>query len=197
MSWRIGLIACLTATMLATASARACVPMPMPPMLPGESQDAYKVRIDALFRQQAEDQQRARQADAVSEADLIFVGRTTDWYPPIRIPRARPGRPLPPVPLPRFEFPMPSYFKPVAWFRGAPSTDLFALRGENTSCGPMGFGDTMPATKGDLFVFFAHKGPLTQSTMIDAIAVDAITDPMLLDFVAPYRGKSPGVKNTK
>jgi len=192
MSWRIALTACLTATMLAAAPARGCVPWPAPPMLPGESQEAYKARADALMRQQVAEAKRARQADAVERADVIFVGRAVDWYPPVRLPRVRPGQPPPPAPMPRLDFPLPSYFKPVAWFRGGPSTDLFALRGSNTSCGPTGFGDTGFAMKGDLFVFFARRGPLTQRTMIDAIAVDDIVDPALLDFVARYRKPAAG-----
>ena len=187
MMWRIGFGACLAAAMLAAVPARACTPVPLPPPQPGETQEAYQARVAAEQREQAVRWVKERQADDLQRADLIFIGRTTDWYPPYRMPRLRPGQPPPPIPMPRFGFPMPSYFKPVAWFRGGPSTDLFSLRGSNTSCGPMGFGDTLSATKGDLFVFFARKGPLSQRTMIDAIALGSIVDPALVDFVTKYR----------
>lgn len=191
MSWRSVLPGLFLAATCFALPAHACVPAMLPPQRPDESQDAYKTRVDAEMRRQAEQWAIERQANAVSEADLIFVGRTTDWWPPARMPKLRPGQRVPPPVLVPLVFPAPVYFKPVAWFRGEPSTDLFALRGSTTSCGPIGFGDTGAAMKGDLYVFFARKGPLSQKTMIDAISVDAITDPALIEFVAKYRGRSP------
>ena len=109
----------------------------------------------------------------------------------MRLPRARPGRPPPPVPLPRLiPYPAPTYFKPIDWFRGAKTTALFKVSRSNTSCGPMSLGDTTFSQAGSLYVFFARNGPLTERTLIDAIAVDKITDPVLIDFVAGYRGRA-------
>jgi len=55
----------------------------------------------------------------------------------------------------------------------------------------MSLGDTTGSDTGDLFVFFAHKRPLSANTIIDAIAVGSITDPALTDFVAKYRNAKP------
>ena len=50
----------------------------------------------------------------------------------------------------------------------------------------MALGDTTSSKEGDLFVFFARKGRISDDTLIDAIAVDKINDPALMDLVAPY-----------
>ena len=42
-------------------------------------------------------------------------------------------------------------------------------------------------------MFFAAKTPLFRENLIDAIAVDSITDPALTDFVAKYRKAKPKV----
>jgi len=166
--------------------------MPPPPPNPGETQQAYRARIDAEQREQQARWFRERQAGNLERADVIFIARDTPWSPPYR-PQWRSGRLLPPKLIP-FSYPMPTYFKPIAWFRGGKATGLFKVTGGNTSCGPYSLGDTTFSQTGQLFVFFAHKGPLNDKTLIDAIAVDKINDPALMDFVAPYRGKSPAAK---
>lgn len=174
---------------------QACV-ITMPPPLPGESPQAYQTRVAEERRQEAERWAKARQADALREADRIFIGRYTFWSPPYRpapVRRARPGQPPPLVPLPappRIKFPLSSYYEPIDWFRGAPSTALFRVRGENTSCGPTSIGDTAGGSEGALYLFFARKGPLSEKTLIDAIALDKIDDPVLLAFVEKHRGKA-------
>ncbi|WP_447728588.1 hypothetical protein [Sphingomonas koreensis] len=196
MMRRIALAAALGAAAFITSSSWACSMAPAEPLLPGESPDAYQARVAEKHRHEAEKWARERQTDALRRADRIFIGRDTDWTPPYRSPpmrRARPGQPPPLVPVPvppvLIEFPAPSYYKPVDWFRGARSTALFRVRGSNTSCGPMSVGDTTNSSEGDLYVFFARSGPLSEKTLIDAIALDKIDDPALLAFVARHRGK--------
>lgn len=60
-------------------------------------------------------------------------------------------------------------------------------------CGPMSFGDTSQSQPGDHYLFFARKGPLTETTLIDAIALDSIDHPALNAFVAQYR-KRPAAR---
>lgn len=195
MIGRIALVAALSVAALFASPALACSPVPVPPPLPGESPEAYKARIAEQERKQAADWMRARQTNALQHADRIFIGRDTAWVPPYRQPpvrRTRSGQPIPPpVPVPPvvIEYPAPSYFKPVGWFRGTQSRTLFRVNRSLTSCGPMSIGDTTNSEPGNLYVFFARKGPLSEKTLIDAIAVDKIGDPALLAFVARYRGK--------
>ena len=65
---RFGLAVCLPALMLATP-ARACMPAPLPAPLPTETQEAYRIRVDASQRQQQADWARERQAEALRSAD--------------------------------------------------------------------------------------------------------------------------------
>ena len=195
MTVRAILIAAVTAAGLIASPARACTSALMPPPRSGESADAYSARVAEERRQQAEKWAKERQVIALRDADRIFIGRDTFWTPPYRSPpvrRARSGQPpqlVPPPVSPRIEFPVSSYYKPIGWFRGEPSTGLFRVKGENTSCGPMSIGDTTNSTEGDLYLFFARKGPLSEKTLIDAIALDKIDDPLLLAFVAKHRGE--------
>ncbi len=191
MHWRVGLLACVAATALAALPVRACLPMPPDPPLPGESDAAYKVRTEALQRERTATWLKERQADALQRADAIFVARDIDWWPPEK-PRLRNGRPLLPRPI-VIPYPAPSWYKPIDWFRGTPSRGLFRVDRTQTDCGAMSIGDTTFSQTGNLFIFFAHKGPLSQRALIDAIAVDRINDPALMEFVAKYRGKSPPV----
>ena len=188
----------LSAMALSTLPAKACVIWTEPP-LPGETNSAYEIRVEALRRRQAAESLKDRQVRALEQAQLIFIARDTDWRPPYPSPpvqKARPGRPPPFVPPPRppvIEYPAPSYYKPIDWFRGMRSTRVFRVRGSNTSCGPMSIGDTTNGSEGDLYVFFARKGPLSEKTLIDAIALDAIDHPALAAFVAKYR-KPPAAR---
>lgn len=196
MTRRIALLAALSVAALIASPASACSIAPPPPPLPGESPEAYKARTAELRRKQDEEWMRKRQAEALQRADLIFIGRDTAWMPPYRpspVRRGRAGQPLPPVPVPPLviEFPAPSYFKPVDWFRGPRSQILFRVNRSNTSCGWMGIGDTTYSQPGKLYIFFARKGPLSEKTLIDAIALDKIDDPALIAFVARHRGKPP------
>ncbi|MCA1198259.1 hypothetical protein K9B35_09795 [Sphingomonas sp. R647] len=186
----------LSAMALSTLPAKACVIWTEPP-LPGETNSAYEIRVEALRRRQAAERLKERQADALEQAQLIFIARDTVWTPSYPSPpahKARPGRPPPFVPPPRppvIEFPGSSYYKPIDWFRGARSTRVFSVKVSETSCGPMSIGDTTNGTEGDLYVFFARKGPLSEKTLIDAIALDTIDHPALNAFVAKHRKAPP------
>jgi hypothetical protein len=57
----------------------------------------------------------------------------------------------------------------------------------------MSFGDTSQSQPGDHYLFFARKGPLTEATLIDAIALDSIDHPALNAFVAQYH-KRPAAR---
>ena len=189
MARRIVWTACLVAVAAMASPARACMPPLLDPMLPGETQDAYRARTDILQRERAAKWLKERQTDDLQRADAVFVARDTWWSPPPR-PRLRGGRPLPPK-IMVIPYPAPSYFKPVDWFRGPRTRALFRVTTSNTSCGPMSIGDTTFSQEGKLFVFFARKGPLSEKTLIDAIAIDRIDDPVLMEFIAPHRGKPP------
>ncbi|WP_423601789.1 hypothetical protein [Sphingomonas sp. MS122] len=196
MTKRFALAAALSAAALFAWPAWACSPVPMPPPQPGESEQAYKARIAREQRRQAEQWLRDRQADALQRADSIFIARDTAWASPHRPPpvrRTRAGRPIPPPPVPRvrYEYPAPSYFKPIGWLRGSRPRALFRINRSMTTCGTMSIGDTAYSHPGSLYVFFARKGPLSEKTLIDAIAVDRIDDPALVAFVARHRGKPP------
>lgn len=190
------LAACIAIAMMTPSMGSACVMAPPEPPLPDESDEAYRTRVAAKEKEQAERWAKERQESALQQADLIFIARNRDWYPPSppqpRV-KLRPGQ-IPPPPMPIKPVPIDpnvakSYFKPVAWFRGDKVTDLFQIRNYMTSCGFQGFGDVRFPEPGDLFLFFARKTPLTDDTVIDAIALDKIDNPQLVEFVAQYRVK--------
>ncbi|WP_343520671.1 hypothetical protein [Sphingomonas sp.] len=197
MTERFILAAALSAALFAWP-AWACSPVPMPPPLPGESQQAYKARIAEEQRRQAERWLRNRQTDALQRADTIFIARETVWPPPSR-PQARAhrgGAPRPPARIKSVSFvdPPPAYFKPIDWFRGPRTRASFRIERSMTTCGVMSVGDTSLSTPSNLYVFFARKGPLSEKTLIDAIAADRIDDPALVAFVARHRGMPPAAR---
>lgn len=185
MIWRF-VLAVYVVAMVAAPAYPCSVPPPEPPR-PGESIAAYYARIAALHKEQEVAWLKDRQTSGLQGADLIFIARATARWPVPR-PASRNGRPVPPRVTPP-PYPAPSYYKPIAWFRGPRITDLFKLRRANTSCGPMGLGDTTYGKSGDLYVFFARKGRLSEKTIVDVIAVDRINDPALAEFVAKFRGE--------
>lgn len=180
----MGLAAGLCAALIAFSPARACLPPLLESRLADESDADYAARTEALRHEREAARLKERQTMALSISEAIFIARDTDWAP-IRRQPLRNGRP-PPMATISYA---PSYFKPVAWFRGPRTTALFQLRVTMTDCGLMGTGDTASSQPGDLYVFFAHKGPLSRKALIDAIAVDRISDPALMEFVAKYRRK--------
>jgi hypothetical protein len=178
----------VTMALFAVTPVDACtIRLPEPP-LPGESDDAYRVRTEALAREQEVRSLKERQENDLLQADWVFVARHVYWSPPYK-PKYRNGVPLP-IPPVKFEYPAPIHFKPLTWLKGPEYSQIFKVTTHNTTCGPMALGDTTFSMEGDLFVFFARKGQISDKTLIDAIAVNKINDPALIDFVAPYLSKS-------
>lgn len=173
--------------------ASACTIPPPPPQLQGETVAAYEARLARLYREREMARAQARITRGLADAALIFVARDTAWAPSYRqrpLPKARPGQPPPSIPrpiAPVIAYPAPSYFKPIDWIRGSPVSRIFRVNRSDTSCGPMSLGDTSASEPGNLYLFFARKGPVSEATLIDAIALDSIDHPALTAFVAKYR----------
>ncbi len=204
-----GLIALCAAATLEPAS--ACKIPPPPPQLKGESTAAYDARLVRLYREREMTRAQARIARGLADADLIFIARDSIWQPPARpLPvrsKVRPSvrrpvgtqvarphwRPVPPPPAPKTRIFLsdPSYFAPIGWFHGTPMRARFKVGRSKTSCGLRGLGDTSHSQPGDLYLFFARKGPVSEATLIDAIALDSIDHPALNAFVAKHRKAPP------
>lgn len=182
------LAACLVGVAFTTIPADACVPEPM---RAGESAEEYKARL----AQQRERWEMQREPYALQRAAAIFIAReATREFLDEEMAKARTARPtrrserpVPPPPLMVLRPPESAYFRPVAWFRGAGSDTLIPLTVDWTSCGPSLLGDTGSGKNGALYIFFADAGPISRQTLFEAIAVDGITDPALLEFAANYR----------
>ena len=181
MAKSVGLAIALSVAALASSQAWACARAPTPPRLSGESTEAYAARIGELNYKRELESARMRQAEGLRGADFIFIARDT----------AAPNRTSTTYrPTGARAAPPPAYYKPIDWFRGQRSTASFRVQRSMTMCGILSFGDTSPSRPGNLYLFFARKGPLSEKTMIDAIALDKIDDPALSTFVAKYRGKT-------
>ena len=182
---RIAHVAGVIVAMLSVSPANACTIRQPEPPLPGEGDDAYRVRTETLAREQQARWLKERQEYNLQQADWVFVARHISWAPHYK-QRYRNGVPVP-VPLPEIDYRAPMHFKPLTWLKGPKLSKAFKVSTYNTSCGPMALGDTTFSAEGNLFVFFARKGRISDDTLIDAIAVEKINDPALKDFVAPYR----------
>lgn len=189
MRWLV--LAILFASIATSApEARACDVGLWPNRLAGESDTAYRQRVEALERER-EAQRPAREAEWLSyrqtegleHASMIFIARSTGSEPP----QEQSARRGPPV-LPQVHWPPASYYTPVAWLRGQQGKAPFRVQATPTSCGNLeGVGDANPGAPGALFIFFASGEPFTEVTLMDAIAIDKITDPTLVAFVARSR----------
>lgn len=182
---RIFGIAGASVALLSVSPANACSIAPPEPPHQGESDQDYHIRTEALARENEARWLKERQERNVQQADWVFVARHIQWSPPYK-PKYRNGAPVPIPPI-KFDYPVPVHFKPLTWLKGPELSKTFKVSTYNTSCGPMSLGDTMFSEVGDLFVFFARKGRISDDTLIDAIAVDKINDSALVDLVAPYR----------
>ncbi len=180
---RILEIAIVGLALFSVSPAVACSIAPPEPPLPGESDQDYRARTEAVGRENEARWLKERQERNLQAADWVFVARHIYWSPPYK-PKYRNGVPAP-ILLP--EYPLPTYFKPLTWLKGPELSKTFKVKTYDTTCGPMALGDTTFSTEGDMFVFFARKGRISDDTLIDAIAVDKVNDPALMDFVAPYR----------
>jgi hypothetical protein len=188
MSWRAFLIVSAVVGGF-PPEASACSPIPMEPPLAGESNEAYRQRVEALERereamrpQREAEWLRDRQAEGLAQASVIFIARRT--LPPQ--PRARGGRPIPPPVFDPYSY--SQFYRPVAWLRGPRTSTRFRVHIGTNSCGGVSsIGDISLGEPGEGFVFFARGGRLSEDTLIDAIAVGRITDPALIAFVAQFR----------
>jgi hypothetical protein len=189
MRWCVRAI--LAVSIAASASeAHACSPIPPEPPLAGESTEAYRDRVEALERVREAQRPareaewlRQRQADNLEQASMIFIARNTPGMP-LRRRSTRLGRP---IPLQSTDY-LSTYYTPVAWLRGPQTRARFRLQAGITTCGGLsGIGDTTLSEPGAEFIFFAIGVPFTELTLIDAIAIDRVTDPTLLAFVAQSR----------
>jgi hypothetical protein len=184
---RIVRITVAALALFAVSPANACSLRPPEPLLPGESDQDYRTRTEALARENEVRWLKERQENRLQRADWVFVARHVDWPPPNkpRKPKYRNGV-LVIAPQPMFGS-TARHFKPLRWLQGPEYNKIFKVERHNTNCGPKALGDTTFSNEGNLFVFFARKGPISDDTLIDAIAVDKINDPALMDFVRPYR----------
>ena len=183
--WRFTQTAGVTLALFAVTPAIACTIRPPEPPLPGESDDNYRIRTETLAREQETRWLKERQERNLLQADWVFVAKQVYWSPPYKT-KYRNGVRLP-VPPPKFEYPAPRHYKPLTWLKGPEHSEIFKVTTDNTTCGLMALGDTTSSMEGDLFVFFASKGRISDDTLIDAIAIDRINDPALMGLVAPYR----------
>lgn len=152
------------------AAAHACPPpAPPPPPMYGESVEAYEARMAA---QQAEGRatQQARmlahqqslwaQSESVLVARLVRVS-TFDGEPFFYSPRTR------------------VRLQPVRTLKGRESRNTFTLADTGmTSCGPVGT-DAGGGAVGDEFVVYVRRGRPRQSSILDAISLERIADPLV------------------
>ncbi len=174
---------------LASQSALACVFLPITvvpePTLPGESPEAYAARVKELMAQREAQWDLEQQAYDLERADLIFIARKTQLPPSVQ-PVSGQSEII--VQGLRNSNLQRVHFTPIDWFKGPVSRQTFLNRLWENDCGWTRFGDvTADDAIGQRYVFFARSGRISQDTLIDAIAVDRITDPALLDFVARHR----------
>jgi len=186
----------LAGSIMLANSALACVPDPRQSQQEGESVDAYQARIGKLERERSEWRQRG-----ALKAPTLFIARaaTADFLDQEAAER-RASEPSPPaepgeqpvvIPPPPLAVTGPRYFRPITWLRGTGSQDLVRIETRQTSCGYMSMGDTLFAKDGVDYVFAAREGPISENTLIDAIAIDRITEPELVALVA-RRQEDPG-----
>ncbi|HEY0597131.1 hypothetical protein, partial [Sphingopyxis sp.] len=151
-----------------------------------------QARVEKKSREIAEQISMRRQQSAL-EAPILFIGRGANvefhrqeaekWA--ASQPRPKPGEP--PVPPPPPEFPVPLHFQPVAWIKGTGSSAIFRIETHMTTCSYWSLGDTRSAGEGTGLLFSARESPISESTLIDAIAIDKITEPELVKLVAAHR----------
>jgi len=189
MTKTFALLTGLASSLIVASPTSACAPSrPPEPQLEGESLSAYQARIEKMEREY----DTWRQQRALN-APTIFIARkaNTDFYlrEAERLaaaqskPRADVQPPPPPSPP---QFRVIGYFQPIAWAKGAGEQAIFQLRTPFTNCGSGSVGDTEFAQEGDQFVFLAQDGPISEKTIIDAIAIDKVTDPELVDLLARH-----------
>ena len=169
---------------LLAAPAAACLPPPYqpPPMLPGETDEAYRVRIEAQARRDAEaarvqweTAQRTREDDLWSNADRVVVAEVTGvsgWREDRR----------------GIEYRIVT-LRPLATARGPRTTQRVRLRSHDG--GTLCFGPQGPVypVEGRL-VLFAGEGSLSDATVMGWSDASLSTHPETLALLSRTEGRS-------
>ncbi len=173
------MFAALAAAALMTVPVNACPPPPPPPEpRAGESEQAYKARLEELAaaeRAQLRAAMASRQAALWNESPIIFVGQV-ERVRPRKIYFHGPGQ--------------SALIRPVRWIKGKGGAGSFWLRYEGeSSCGPYGGGDAVDGKVGQRFVIFASRGRLTSSAVIDSIGAARAIDERITTAITSSPGK--------
>lgn len=188
----LALSAVIIGSVIVADPASACLPPVPEPRLAGESDLAHQARVEKVSREYEEQRSIRRQQSALS-APILFIAReaSADFYRheaekwAASQPKPKPGES--PIPPPPPQVPMPLYFQPVAWINGTGSPAIFRIE-THMACGSYwSRGDTRSAGEGARFLFSAQEGPISENTLIDAIAIDKITAPELVKLVAAHQ----------
>lgn len=172
LRWLAALV--LALALIAPGAARACMPMPPPPQMEGETDEAYQLRLEEVRAAQAAEDFafRARmQREAWENSQSVLIAR---------IERAGAVVPL----GDHGETPRPT-LRPVRWLKGSGPARPFHVRyTEFTSCAPVGGGDAVRGAVGEEFVVFVRNGRPGVRSIIGSVAVNAIADDQLRARVA-------------
>lgn len=182
------LLAGLAGSIMLADPAAACVPDPRESQQQGESVAAYEARVQKMERERSE----WRQQGALRAPTLFIARAATGEFFAQEAAKRQAGQPSgsePPVVIPPLPMAVtaPRYFRPIAWLKGSGSPDLIPIETRQTTCGYMAMGDTLFAQDGVEYVFAAREGPISEKTLLDAIAIDKITEPELVELVARHR----------
>ena len=191
------LITGLASAIILAEPASACTPIPPEQRLEGESDLAYQARVEKIGHERDEQRALQRQQSALI-APVLFIGREAsaavyrleaEKWSAEQANLRKPGEP--PIPPPPLHVPQPRYFEPIVWINGTGSQSIFRIEASVTMCGTWWRGDTGSAGEGALLLFSARQGPISENTLIDALAIDKITEPELVELVATHQ-EHPG-----
>lgn len=200
MTRTLALLTSLAGSILLADPAPACVTPPREPQMEGESFSAYEARVEKMEREQDEQRVASRQQRALNAPTLFIARAATGGFLEQEAAKRQADQPsgsaqpseqpviIPPPPL---AVEGRRYFRPIAWLRGTGSQDLVQIETRQTTCGYMSLGDTLFPNDGVQYVFAAKEGPISENTLIDAIAIDKITEPELVELVARHQ-EDPG-----
>jgi hypothetical protein len=195
------LFAGLAGSIMLADPASACVPLLPEPRLEGESDLAYQTRVEKMKREWDEQRAVRRQQNALN-APTLFIARAAsatvyrqeaEKWSAEQAKLRKPGEPpAPPIPPPPPQVPGPLYFQPITWIKGTGSPAMLRIEAHVTMCDSWWLGDTSSAKEGEDLLFSAREGPISENTLIDAIAIDKITEPELVELVAKHREHGAG-----
>lgn len=185
---KLFLFAGVVATIILADPAFACITPPPEPRLQGESDAAYQVRMAQKSHEASEQHNLQRQQNAL-RAPILFIARNVDaevraqeeakWRADELKLRKRGDPPIPPPPK---MVPQPLHFQPVTWIKGSGSSAIFQVAPQGSTCGLYAYiGD---AQERERLLFLAYEDPISGRGLIDAIALDKITDAELAKLIA-------------